>query len=376
MTREELASKVAAAQQRVEHLRGYLDVATKREKLDLLQASMNRPDFWDSREKSQPVVDEVSRLKNTLEPFQKVVVQTDDLATLAELAAEEGDNSPLYEEAITAVADLEAALDRLELVSFLSGKMDNKNAIVTLRAGAGGTEACDWVAMLERMYLHWFDRRGFGYVVNDMQLGDEAGIKTMTFTVTGEFAYGYLKGEKGVHRLVRISPFDANKRRHTSFCSVDVVPVIDDTIQIDINEKDLRIDTYHSSGAGGQHINKTSSAVRITHLPTGIVVASQSERSQHQNRFIAMQMLKAKLYQIEEDKRTAAVKQEDADKGDNGWSNQIRSYVLQPYQLVKDLRTGHETSNVQGVLDGDLDPFMNTYLRMGSPTKNAFKDGE
>ena len=335
---------------------------------------MNRPDFWDSREKSQPVVDEVARLKNTLEPFQKVVGQTEDLATLAELAAEEGDSSPLYEEAVAAVADLEAALDRLELVSFLSGKMDGKDAIVTLRAGAGGTEACDWVAMLERMYLHWFDRRGFGYVINDMQLGDEAGIKTMTFTVSGEFAYGYLKGEKGVHRLVRISPFDANKRRHTSFCSVDVVPVIDDTIQIEINEKDLRIDTYHSSGAGGQHINKTSSAVRITHLPTGIVVASQSERSQHQNRFIAMQMLKARLYQIEEDKRTAAVKQEDADKGDNGWSNQIRSYVLQPYQLVKDLRTGHETSNVQGVLDGDLDPFMNTYLRMGSPTKNAFKD--
>ena len=335
---------------------------------------MNRPDFWDSREKSQPIVDEVSRLKNTLEPFQKVVVQTDDLATLAELAAEEGDDSPLYEEAPAAVASLESALDRLELVSFLSGKMDGKNAIVTLRAGAGGTEACDWVAMLERMYLHWFDRRGFGYVVNDMQLGDEAGIKTMTFTVTGEFAYGYLKGEKGVHRLVRISPFDANKRRHTSFCSVDVIPVIDDTIQIEVNEKDLRIDTYHSSGAGGQHINKTSSAVRITHLPTGIVVASQSERSQHQNRFIAMQMLKAKLYQIEEDKRTAAIKQEDADKGDNGWSNQIRSYVLQPYQLVKDLRTGYETSNVQGVLDGDLDPFMNTYLRMGSPTKNAFKD--
>ncbi|MBR4518083.1 MAG: peptide chain release factor 2 [Victivallales bacterium] len=374
MTREELTAKVATAQQRVEHLRGYLDVATKREKLELLQASMNRPDFWDSREKSQPVVDEVSQLKNTLEPFQKVVAQTDDLVTLAELAAEEGDDSPLYDEATTAVSDLEAALDRLELVSFLSGKMDGKNAIVTLRAGAGGTEACDWVAMLERMYLHWFDRRGFGYVVNDMQLGDEAGIKTMTFTVSGEFAYGYLKGEKGVHRLVRISPFDANKRRHTSFCSVDVIPVIDDTIQIDINEKDLRIDTYHSSGAGGQHINKTSSAVRITHLPTGIVVASQSERSQHQNRFIAMQMLKAKLYQIEEDKRTAAVKQEDADKGDNGWSNQIRSYVLQPYQSVKDLRTGYETSNVQGVLDGDLDPFMNTYLRMGSPTKNAFKD--
>ena len=228
--------------------------------------------------------------------------------------------------------------------------------------------------MLERMYVHWIDKHGFGYLVNDMQLGDEAGIKTMTMTVTGEFAYGYLKCEKGVHRLVRISPFDANKRRHTSFCSVDVVPQVDDDIDIVVNEKDLRIDTYHSSGAGGQHINKTSSAVRITHLPTGIVVASQSERSQHQNREIAMQLLKARLYQIEEDKRTAAIQQADAEKGDNAWGNQIRSYVLQPYQMVKDLRTGYETSNVSAVLDGDLDPFINAYLRMGSPAKNSFRD--
>ena len=355
-------------------LGGIFDVATKRERLDLLQATMARPDFWDSREKSQPVVDEVSRLKNTLEPFQGVVSQAEDLATRAELAAEEGDASQLYEEADGLARELDAALDRLELVSFLSGKMDAHNAIVTIRAGAGGTESCDWCAMLERMYVHWIDKHGFGYLVNDMQLGDEAGIKTMTMTVTGEFAYGYLKCEKGVHRLVRISPFDANKRRHTSFCSVDVVPQVDDDIDIVVNEKDLRIDTYHSSGAGGQHINKTSSAVRITHLPTGIVVASQSERSQHQNREIAMQLLKARLYQIEEDKRTAAIQQADAEKGDNAWGNQIRSYVLQPYQMVKDLRTGYETSNVSAVLDGDLDPFINSYLRMGSPAKNSFRD--
>lgn len=355
-------------------LGGIFDVATKRERLDLLQATMARPDFWDSREKSQPVVDEVSRLKNTIEPFQGVVSQAEDLATLAELAAEEGDASQLYEEADGLARELDAALDRLEVVSFLSGKMDAHNAIVTIRAGAGGTESCDWCAMLERMYVHWIDKHGFGYLVNDMQLGDEAGIKTMTMTVTGEFAYGYLKCEKGVHRLVRISPFDANKRRHTSFCSVDVVPQVDDDIDIVVNEKDLRIDTYHSSGAGGQHINKTSSAVRITHLPTGIVVASQSERSQHQNREIAMQLLKARLYQIEEDKRTAAIQQADAEKGDNAWGNQIRSYVLQPYQMVKDLRTGYETSNVSAVLDGDLDPFINAYLRMGSPAKNSFRD--
>lgn len=335
---------------------------------------MSRPGFWDDNAKSQSVVAEVSALKGVIEPFDALNGKVADLATLAELAAEEGDDSALYGEADGEWAAIESDLDRLELVSFLSGKMDRKNAIMTIRAGAGGTEACDWCAMLERMYVHWFDKRGFGWVVNDMQLGDEAGIKVMTMTITGEFAYGYLKAEKGVHRLVRISPFDANKRRHTSFCSVDVLPQIDEDIQIEINEKDLRIDTYHSSGAGGQHVNKTSSAVRVTHIPTGIVAASQSERSQHQNKFIAMNLLRARLYQIEEDKRTAAIKQEDAAKGDNAFGNQIRSYVLQPYLLVKDLRTGYETSNVSGVLDGDLDAFMNAFLRQGSPTKNTVQD--
>jgi peptide chain release factor 2 len=333
----------------------------------LLQATMSRPDFWDNREKSQPVIAEVSALKGVLESFDKVCGAVDDFSTLAELAAEEGDGSAMYAEADAEWEKLSAELDREELMSFLSGKMDSHNAIITLRSGAGGTEACDWVAMLERMYLHWFDKHGFGFAINDMQLGDEAGIKNMTMTVTGEYAYGYLKCEKGVHRLVRISPFDANKRRHTSFCSVDVLPEVNDEIQIEINENDLRIDTYHSSGAGGQHINKTSSAVRITHLPTGIVVASQSERSQHQNKFIAMNLLRARLYQIEEDKRTAAIKQEDADKGDNAFGNQIRSYVFQPYQMVKDLRTEEETSNISAVLDGDLDPFIIAWLKAGQP---------
>lgn len=337
---------------------------------------MSRPDFWDDREKSQPVVSEVSSLKNILEPFDKVCAQVDDFATLAELAAEEGDASPLYDDAEVEWVNLLAALERQELVSFLSGKMDGKNAILTVRAGAGGTEACDWCAMLERMYMHWFDNHGFSFAINDMQLGDEAGIKNFTMTVSGEFAYGYLKCEKGVHRLVRISPFDANKRRHTSFCSVDVLPQVDEDINIVINEKDLRIDTYHASGAGGQHVNKTSSAVRITHLPTGIVAASQSERSQHQNKFIAMNLLRARLYQIEEDKRTAAIKQDDVDKGDNAFGNQIRSYVLQPYQMVKDLRTGYETSNVSAVLDGDLDPFVNEWLRQGSPSRNSVRDND
>mgnify|MGYP004656096195 FL=1 len=332
---------------------------------------MARPDFWDSQDHSQAVVKEVSALKNVIEPFDRLCRQADDLATLAELAAEEGDDSPLYAEADSEWHSFSEGLDRLELVSFLSGKMDSRDAIITIRAGAGGTESCDWCAMLERMYLHWFEKRGFEFAINDMQLGDEAGIKYITMSVSGEFAYGYLKCEKGVHRLVRISPFDANKRRHTSFCSVDVLPQIDDEINIEISEKDLRVDVFHASGAGGQHINKTSSAVRITHLPTGIVVASQSERSQHQNRFIAMNLLKARLYQIEEDKRMAAVVQNDIEKGDNAFGNQIRSYVLQPYQMVKDLRTGYETSNVQAVLDGDLDPFINEYLRQGAPARGG-----
>ena len=306
MTKEELDSRVRDAQTRLDHLRGFLDVATKAEKLELLEARMTRPDFWDSREKSQAIVDEVAAIKNVLEPFRRVSAKVDDLAVLAELAEMEGPDSSLYGEADGHCAELAKELDRLELVSFLSGPLDGNNAILTIHAGAGGTEACDWCAMLLRMYLHWFDKRDFKYEIVDIEPGDEAGTKCVTVTVTGEFAYGYLKAEKGVHRLVRISPFDANKRRHTSFASVDVLPEINDDINIVIADSDLRIDTFRASGAGGQHINRTDSAVRLTHLATGIVVTCQSERSQHKNKANAMRILKARLYELEENKRSLA----------------------------------------------------------------------
>jgi len=325
---------------------------------------MTAPDFWDSHDKSENVINQVSAIKNVLTPFQNITNKFADLEVLAELAEDEGPASELYQEADSQLPSIIADMDKLELMSFLSGPMDDKNAIMTLHSGAGGTEACDWCAMLIRMYTHWFERRGFKYEIVDIQPGDEAGTKSATITVSGDFVYGYLKGEKGVHRLVRISPFDANKRRHTSFVSTDVLPEINDDINIVISDSDLRIDTYHSSGAGGQHINKTDSAVRLTHLKTGVVVACQSERSQHKNKATAMRILKARLYELEDAKRRAKHAEESAAKGDNAWGNQIRSYVLQPYQLIKDLRTDAQTSNINAVLDGDLDLFIDAYLRL------------
>ena len=274
----------------------------------------------------------------------------------------DGDEDMLQEVA-DMVKTLEKELEQLELVSFLSGELDHNNAYFSIHAGAGGTESCDWASMLMRMYRRYFERCGWKDEVLDLQPGDEAGIKSVTLKVTGEFAYGYLKAERGVHRLVRISPFDSNARRHTSFTSVDLIPEISDDINVEIEEKDLRIDTYRSSGAGGQHVNTTDSAVRITHLPTGTVVSCQNERSQHKNRATAMNMLKARLYELELEKRRSA---EDAIRGvktDNGWGNQIRSYVLQPYQMVKDLRTEVETSNTAAVLDGDIQEFIEAYLK-------------
>ena len=326
---------------------------------------MGRPDFWDHPESAQQTVADLSAVKGVVEPFDKMAGRVGDFEVLAELAEMEGDDSALYTEADGTWAQLAEDMNKLELVSFLSGEMDRKNAIMTIIPGAGGTEACDWCSMLYRMYTHWFDKRGFKYETVDIMPGDEAGLKLVTMTVTGEFAYGYLKGEKGVHRLVRISPFDANKRRHTSFTSVDVLPEIDDDIKIDIAESDLRIDTFRASGAGGQHINRTDSAVRITHLPTNIVVTCQSERSQHKNKANAMRILRARLYDLEDSKRRANIAAESAAKGDNAWGNQIRSYVVQPYQMVKDLRTDAETSNIGAVLDGDLDMFAEAYLRTG-----------
>ena len=328
---------------------------------------MTRNDFWDRREAAQEIVAEVSSLKNLLEPYKKTTAMLDDLQTMQELAEAEGEDSTFYDEAEQQSDTLFKELDRLEFLCFLSGKLDHNNAIVTIHPGAGGTEACDWCSMLLRMYLHWVENRGFTYEIADIQPGDEAGTKYVTFTVTGDFAYGYMKAEKGVHRLVRISPFDANKRRHTSFASVDVLPEINDEINIEIAESDLRIDTFRASGAGGQHINRTDSAVRITHLPTGIVVTCQSERSQHKNKANAMRILKARLYDLEENKRRAEHAAESAAKGDNAWGNQIRSYVFQPYQQVKDLRTDTETSNISAVMDGDIDQFIIAWLKAGQP---------
>ena len=259
-------------------------------------------------------------------------------------------------------------VDKVEIESFLSGPLDANNAIITVHAGAGGTESCDWAEMLMRMYLRWAERRGFKTEIEDIQDGEEAGVSKVTFRVTGPNAYGYAKAERGVHRLVRISPFDSNKRRHTSFCSVDVIAEIEDDIDMDIKEADLKIDTYRSSGKGGQHVNKTDSAVRITHLPTGIVVACQNERSQLKNKQTAMKTLKSRLYEKLLDQKRADMDKFYGEKGEISWGNQIRSYVFQPYQMVKDLRTGAETGNLQAVMDGDIDMFINAWLRAGCPT--------
>lgn len=280
---------------------------------------------------------------------------------LQELAAEEEDSGTLREaeEALSALAE---DIESFSLRTFLSGPDDLNNCLLTIHSGAGGTESCDWTEMLLRMYVRWIERRGFGSESLDLQVGEEAGVKSVTLEVKGEYAYGYLRAEIGVHRLVRISPFDANKRRHTSFASVFVLPMADNNIDIVIRDEDLRVDTYRASGAGGQHVNKTSSAVRMTHLPSGIVVQCQSERSQHKNRDSAMKVLRARLYQLEKEKEAEKKKDLEKAKKKIEWGSQIRSYVFQPYQMVKDHRTNHETSNIQLVMDGDLDPFINAYL--------------
>jgi peptide chain release factor 2 len=306
---------------------------------------------------------ELSAAKNIIDGYESLVKELEDFTAYVDLAIEENDESSLteIEELWT---NLSTNLDKTELLSFLSEKYDKNNAYLSIHAGAGGTESCDWASMLLRMYRRWIERRNWSDEIIDIQAGDEAGIKSVTLLVKGEFAYGYAKAERGVHRLVRISPFDSNARRHTSFASVEVIPEIsDDDADVEINEKDIRIDTYKSSGAGGQHVNKTDSAVRLKHIPTGIVVACQAERSQHKNRAKAMKMLQAKLAAIKEEER----KKEEADisgeKTEMGWGNQIRSYVLHPYQMVKDLRTNVETGNTGAVLDGDLDQFIDAWLR-------------
>jgi peptide chain release factor 2 len=300
---------------------------------------------------------ERTQLESAIGGTRQLERDLDDAVTLAELADEEGDEQAL-DEARRSLADVLARVKSQELESLLSGEADGNDCYLEIHAGQGGTEAQDWAEMLARMYTRWAEKKGYKVEYLEESAGEGAGIKSVTFRITGPRAYGWLKTESGVHRLVRISPYDSNARRHTSFASVWVYPVVDDTIEIDINEKDCRIDTYRASGAGGQHVNKTDSAVRITHIPTNIVVQCQNERSQHQNRAKAWEMLRARLYELELEKREAKLQQQEAAKTEIGWGHQIRSYVLQPYQLVKDLRTEVETSDTQGVLDGDLDKFM------------------
>ena len=320
---------------------------------------MSAPGFWDNQENAQEVGRKRARVEKRIGAGESLESKSEELDVLLELQKEGERVEPDIE---SLVNQLEKEINSIELTMKLSGEHDLRDAIVSIHPGAGGTESQDWAEMLYRMYLRYAERKGWAAEAIDYQGGEEAGIKSATFMVRGDYAYGYLKAETGVHRLVRISPFDAAKRRHTSFASVLVTPDIDDTIDIEINDKDLRVDTYRSSGAGGQHVNVTDSAIRITHLPSGIVVTCQNERSQHKNRATAMHLLKARLYQLEVEKRKEEQSKIEGEKKDIGWGSQIRSYVLQPYQLIKDLRTNHEVGDPQRVLDGDLDEFIEAYL--------------
>ena len=323
---------------------------------------MEAPDFWDDAEVSQKKMKELKDMKDDMETYQNLVTQMEDMETMIEMGYEENDPA-LIPEIQEMLDEFQKDFDNIRIKTLLSGEYDSENAIIKLNAGAGGTEACDWCGMLYRMYSRWADKKGFTLEVLDYLDGDEAGIKSVTFQVNGTNAYGYLKSEKGVHRLVRISPFNAAGKRQTSFVSCDVMPDIKKDLDVEINDDEIRIDTYRSSGAGGQHINKTSSAIRITHYPTGIVVQCQNERSQHMNKDKAMQMLKAKLYLLKQEANAEKLSDIRGEVKEIGWGNQIRSYVLQPYTLVKDHRNDVETGNVDAVLDGGLDIFINGYLK-------------
>ncbi len=329
--------------------------------MEELNRVTSQQDFWNDGEKAQGILKEQAFLKGILESWEKYRAALDEARFFLDLAKDEKSEEALSE-AAAKVVEVAEGMAQIEISQILGGQDDRRNAIVNLHPGAGGTEAQDWAEMLLRMYLRWADRKGYRKEILEYQPGEEAGVKSVTFTVEGDYAYGYLKAEAGIHRLVRISPFDANSRRHTSFASVFVYPEIDDTIKVEINEADLRIDTYRASGAGGQHVNKTDSAVRITHLPTRIVVACQNERSQHKNKAMAMKILRSRLYELELEKQKKKMESYHKTKKEIAWGSQIRSYVLHPYRMVKDHRTGIEVGNADGVLDGDIDPFIQAYL--------------
>ncbi|MBD8914630.1 MAG: peptide chain release factor 2 [Lachnospiraceae bacterium] len=357
----------------LQEVRDSLDLANKSKRIEELEREMEAADFWNDAAQSTAKMKELKSLKDDVSVFSHLQELKEEIETYITLGYEENDPE-LLPEIASLLQEFDGALEDLRMKTLLSDEYDDRNAIVSLHAGAGGTESCDWVSILYRMYTRWAASRGYEVEVLDYLDGDEAGIKSVTFQVNGPNAYGYLKSEKGVHRLVRISPFNAAGKRQTSFASCDVMPELDDNVEVEINDDDIRIDTYRSSGAGGQHINKTSSAIRITHYPTGIVVQCQNERSQHMNKDKAMQMLKAKLYLLQKEEQEREAQGIRGEVTDIGWGNQIRSYVLQPYTMVKDLRTGEETGNVDAVLDGEITPFMNAYLKwcsLGCPDRHA-----
>ncbi|NLP48468.1 MAG: peptide chain release factor 2 [Clostridiales bacterium] len=362
---DELRLQLLEYTEKLEHLEASLGLGKVAEEIDTLEARCAQEGFWDNPEKSQKVVKRIGLLKNRIESFESLKGEYEDALVMIELSAEEGDLD-LLPECQEAVDSFIKRLEEQTLATLLTGEYDANNAIITFHAGAGGTEAQDWVSMLVRMYTHWAESRSFKASILDYLDGDSAGLKSAVLLIEGENAYGFLKSENGVHRLVRVSPFDASGRRHTSFASLEVMPEIDDTIEIDINPDDLQIDAFRASGAGGQKVNKTSSAIRITHLPTGLVTTCQIERSQHQNKEYALRMLKSKLLEIKEREHLERVEDIKGIQKEIAWGSQIRSYVFMPYTLVKDHRTGHEAGNINAVMDGDIDAFINAYLKMES----------
>lgn len=359
---EQIAAEMAAYKDNLAQLKDSLNIGEAVEKVAELEDIAADPDFWNDMEKAQGILQQTKQLKNKIEGFESLNEKFEDMMTLIEMGNEEDDES-LVPEVKAMKESFVENYEHLRISTLLTGQYDHCNAIVTLHSGAGGTEACDWVSMLYRMYSKWVEKQEFNFELLDYQEGDEAGIKAVTFMVSGENAFGYLKSEKGIHRLVRISPFDSSGRRHTSFASCDVMPELDDDIEIEINPDDLRVDTYRASGAGGQHVNKTSSAIRITHIPTNIVVQCQNERSQFQNKDMAMKMLKAKLYELKLKEQGEMLEDIRGEVKDIAWGSQIRSYVFHPYNMIKDHRTSAETGNVQPVMDGDLEMFINAYLK-------------